>query len=153
MVYNTALGMVQNTEDAQDITQEVFVKAFKALKGFRNEALLKTWLYRITINTCIDQLRKMKTKDMYEEPGNFADFNHPGVLYENREKAAILFKAISRLPEKQKAAFILQKTEGCAVSEVAEIMNISVQATESLLARAKENLRKNLSDYYEEFRS
>lgn len=150
MVYNTALGMLQHKEDAEDITQEVFLKIFSGIDSFRNESQLKTWIYRITINTSLDQLRKKKKRRIEQvETDRYAEFNHPGVLAEQRENAAILFSAIGTLPEQQKAAFILQKLEGCTVAEIGQILSVSVQAAESLLARAKQNLRTQLSSYYE----
>ena len=149
MIYNTALGMVQHKEDAEDITQEVFLKVFAGMDRFRQEAQFKTWIYRITINASLDHLRKKK--NVTGEFETIEEFNHPGVLAEQKENAALLFRAISTLAEQQKAAFILQKTEGRSVSEVAEILGISVQAAESLLARAKQNLKKKLAGYYEQF--
>ena len=75
-------------------------------------------------------------------------FIHPGVLTENKEQAAILFKAINQLPEKQKTAFMLQKIQDMSQQNIAEIMELSEGAVESLLMRAKANLKKLLSNYY-----
>jgi RNA polymerase sigma-70 factor (ECF subfamily) len=74
------------------------------------------------------------------------DFNHPGVTLDNKEKASILFKAIKELPENQQIAFILNKVEGLSYQEVADIMKSSLSAVESLLHRAKTNLKENLKN-------
>ena len=81
-----------------------------------------------------------------DEPVNF---NHPGVLLDNKEKAAVLFKALKKLPENQRIAFTLHKIEGLPYQEVAEIMQTSLYAVESLMVRAKAGLRKILENYYQ----
>ena len=158
MVYNTAISIVQNSEDAEDITQEVFITVYEKLAGFREEALLSTWIYRITVRKAIDHEKRKKRqkhggflKRIFalrneDEPVNF---DHPGVQLDNKEKASILFRSIKRLPEKQRVAFTLQKVEGLSNPEIAEIMDSSVQAVESLQARAKGNLKTILENYYQ----
>jgi RNA polymerase sigma-70 factor (ECF subfamily) len=77
------------------------------------------------------------------------DFIHPGIILENKERAGILFKAIDRLPEKQKTAFILNKIEYLRYDEISEVMNLSKSSVESLIHRAKSNLQKYLYDFYQ----
>ena len=77
------------------------------------------------------------------------DFQHPGVKLENKEKAVVLFKAIDKLPDNQKTAFTLHKLQGLSYLEVADIMETSLSSVESLMHRAKNNLKKILSDYYQ----
>jgi len=158
MVYNTALGIVQNEEDAEDVTQEVFVKVYEGLNDFRREASMATWIYRITITTSLDfekQKKRQKRGGLLKrvfgnkEADESPDFNHPGVALDKKEDAAVLFLAIKKLPEKQKTAFLLHKIESLTNNEIAEILSISLQAAESLQVRAKNNLRKYLKEYYE----
>ena len=158
MVYNTTLGIVQNEEDAEDITQEVFLKVYEGLKDFRREASLSTWIYRITITTALDfekQKKRHKRGGLLQrvfgsrEADETPDFNHPGVTLDKKEDAAVLFLAIKKLPEKQRTAFLLHKIEGLTNSEIGEILTISLQAAESLQIRAKNNLRNYLKEYYE----
>ena len=78
-----------------------------------------------------------------------ADFDHPGIIIEKKERAAELFRALKQLPDKQRIAFTLHKLEGQSYQEVAEIMSTSLYAIESLMARAKTNLKKSLAKYYE----
>ncbi len=75
-------------------------------------------------------------------------FQHPGVLLENQERAAILFQALEKLPEKQKAAFVLHHLEALSYVEIAEVLQLSLSSVESLLFRAKQNLQRLLGDYY-----
>ena len=77
------------------------------------------------------------------------DFNHPGIALDNKERAAVLFKAIDRLPENQKIAFTLHKVEGLSYQEISDVMKTSVSSVESLMHRAKNNLKKLLRDHYE----
>ena len=76
------------------------------------------------------------------------DFNHPGVSLDNKERAAVLFKAIEALPENQKSAYTLHKLEGLSYRDVSEVLNTTVSAVESLMSRANQNLRKQLEEYY-----
>lgn len=158
MVYNTALGIVQHREDAEDITQEVFVKIYNSVDQFKKESKLTTWVYKITVRTALDvEKAKLRQKrgglwkrifnpSVEEEP---LSFDHPGVKLDNKEDARLLFAAVSKLPEKQKLAFLLHKTEGLDFTEIAQIMDTTKTAVESLQARAKLNLRNWLEKYYE----
>lgn len=159
MVYNTALGIVQNAEDAEDIAQEVFVQVYQSIGSFKGESKFSTWLYRITVTKSLDHERKKKRKKRFgfvrslfgeqnEVTVNPPDFNHPGVTLDNKENAAVLFKAISELPENQRVAFTLNKVEGLSYQEVSDVMKTTVSSIESLMHRAKNNLRKKLEDYY-----
>lgn len=158
MVYNLALNYVQNQMDAQDISQEVFVKIYQNLH--KHDPLLsslKTWIYRITINQSLDFIKAKKNAKRYalftglfytntQEPiSELLSFDHPGVTLENQEELKNLFKLINTLPDSQKTALILLKIEDRSQKEVAEIMNISEKAVESLLSRAKQTLSKKLN--------
>ena len=160
MVYNTALGIVQNNEDAEDVAQEAFIQAHESIDQFKGDSKFSTWLYRITVSKALDHLRKKKRKKRFaflqslfgtneEEVRHTPDFNHPGVSLENKERAAILFEAIEKLPENQRVAFTLHKLEGLSYQEVAEIMETSLSSIESLMHRAINNLKKTLSEYYQ----
>lgn len=159
MVYNTALGIVQQEDDADDVTQEVFIQVYQSVSSFKGESKFSTWLYRITVTKSLDHLKRKKTKkrfafvqrlfgNSHEESLHPEDFNHPGVLMEQKEKAATLFKALEQLPENQRIVFTLHKLEGLKHQEIGDVMQISVTAVESLIARAKANLRRILKDYY-----
>ena len=161
MVYNTALGIVQNPEDAEDIAQEAFVQVYESVHAFKGEAKFSTWLYKITVTKTMDHLRRKKRKKRFafvqslfgandEIAHDPPDFHHPGVALDKKETAAELFKAIEQLPENQKIAFTLNKLEGLNYQEVSEIMNTTVPSIESLLHRAKNNLKKLLEIYYRE---
>ena len=159
MVYNTVLSIVQNDEDAEDITQEVFVQVHQSVSSFKSDSKFSTWLYRITIAKALDHEKRKKRKkrfafvqSLFGEKGETQyhpiEFNHPGVQLENKEKAGELFKVLQQIPNNQRIAFTLNKIEGLNNEEIAAIMNTSFYAVESLLARAKTNLKKKLENYY-----
>jgi len=163
MVYNTALSIVQQEEDAEDVTQEVFVQVYQSIEGFKRESKFSTWLYRITLSKAMDHERRKKrkkrfafVKSLFGEGSEVVvdppDFNHPGVSLDNKEKAAILFKAMESLPDNQRMAFVLNKVEGLSYQEISEVMETTVSAVESLLHRAKTNLRKELKTFYDQLK-
>lgn len=152
-----ALQYVQNQEDAQEITQDVFVAVHHAMYNFKGKSSISTWIYRIAINKSLDFLKAKQRKkrfaflsslfypDTTEIKYDTATFDHPGVLLENKEAIAEIFRHINELPDAQKTALILTKIEQKSQIEVAEIMDISVKAVEGLLQRAKNNLSKKLN--------
>jgi len=161
MVYNTALGIVQDEADADDITQEVFVQVYQSVSSFKGESKLSTWLYRITINRALDHEKRKKRGKRFafvkallgmpgEEDLHPPVFEHPGILMERKENAAVLMRALKKIPDNQRIAFTLHKLEGQSYQAIAEIMGTTLYAVESLMTRAKANLRKALKNYYEQ---
>ncbi len=157
-IYNTTFSYVQNKEDTEEIVQDTLLSALSGLRRFKNESKLRTWVYRIALNKSKDFLkyksRKKRSGKMvsihridnderaqYYEPTNFM---HPGTILESKEQMNIMFDAIQRLPEKQKSVLILAKLDKTPQKEIADMMDLTVKAVESLLTRAKKNLRKYL---------
>jgi len=153
-VFNLALQYVQNKEEAQEITQDVFLVIYKKMDAFRHEAGISTWIYRITINKSIDHLRtrqrKKKLVSLLQVIGlrstemDPPDFDHPGVKLEQKERIQEIFNAINQLPERQKTVLLLNKIEKVLLNEISGIMDLSPKAVESLLMRAKTGLEKKL---------
>ena len=159
-VYNTCLGLLQHSGDAEDVAQEVFIEIFRSAGNFRGDAKISTWLYRIAYNKCMDHVRaKSRNKrsgQVISIDGETAPqiasenyFEHPGISMERKEESKIVFAAIAALPENQRVAFTLNKIDGLSYKEVGEIMEMKLPAVESLLHRAKQNLKKLLTDYYD----
>ena len=160
LVYNTVLGIIQSNDDAEDVAQEVFIQVFQSIKHFKGESKLSTWLYRIAITKSLDWQRRKSRKKRFAIIERFfgiddslkhdpPEFHHPGVAIENKEKATLLFKAMTKLPENQRIAFTLNKVEGLSYLEVATVMQVTEASVEALLHRAKQNLRKELVNYYD----
>ncbi len=157
MVYNLSLQYVQNTDDAQDITQEVFVKVYQNLSNFNAAtASLKTWIYRIAINQNLDFIKQKKAKKRFgfitslfhhetNEPiADAVHFNHPGIALEDKELMQKIFGFINELPSNQRTAIVLARLDDRSQKEIAVIMQMSVKAVESLLQRAKQTLNKKM---------
>jgi RNA polymerase sigma-70 factor (ECF subfamily) len=152
-VFNTAVGLLQQHGDAEDITQEVFIQVYRSVQQFKGSAALSTWIYRITVTKCLDHIRSKKRKKRFgfivsifgndnqplHEP---ADFYHPGVALDKKQDAALLFTLIDELPENQKTAFVLNKLEDLSYAEIALVMKTTESAVDSLLQRARQNLKK-----------
>lgn len=151
-VYNTAMGFLHNSEDAQDITQDVFIELFRSFSSFRGDSRLSTWVYRITVNKSLNLLRKKRPSLMHRVfgtgPGPLPDPTDPqpdpSQTIENKELRLQLTRAIDALPEKQRTAFILDKFEDLSYKEIANVMELSLPAVESLLFRARRQLQRSL---------
>jgi RNA polymerase sigma factor (sigma-70 family) len=162
LVYNVALHYVQNIEDAEEITQDVFVQVHQSMDKFKNNSSIKTWIYRITINKSLDFIKYKKSKkrlfifgsksDSEKELNSISTFEHPGIALELQENAKILFGVIDELTENQRTAFILSKLDGLSNPEIADIMQLSISSVESLVFRAKTTLKEKLSKKFEEYR-
>lgn len=160
-VLNACLKQIPNKQDAEDLTQEVFLAAHLNLEKFEGRSKLSTWLYSIIINKCREHHRnqnRLKRKGVEQSIDDeniqwsntpSVEFDHPGIQLERKEHANILFQAIGNLPENQRIAYSLNKIDGQSYAEVAEIMQLSVSSIESLIFRANKNLRKLLADFYE----
>lgn len=161
-VFNTCINLIRNKEDAEDVTQEVFTAIYLSLDTFGGTSKLSTWIYSIALNKSKEFLRKKTRKkrsgfmttiekdDSHIVPTATIEFNHPGVLMENKERSVILFEAIDQLAENQKIAYTLHKIEGKSYTEVAELTELSVSSVESLMFRAKKKLQQLLESYYKE---
>jgi RNA polymerase sigma factor (sigma-70 family) len=157
LVYNLSLQYVQNAQDAQEISQDVFLKIYEKRNSFKGNSSLKTWIYRITINTSLDFI-KAKKRDKrgfffsalrIDGPDctiSIPNFNHPGVQMEDKEGVELIFTAINRLPLEQKTIIILLRLEEKTQAETAEIIGKSTKAVESLYQRAKKNLHVFLNE-------
>ena len=153
-IYNTVLSYVQHPAEAEELTQDIFVKLYETGHTYAGNAQLSTWIYRIAVNASLDHLRKRaarkraiwRTSSLADAPEP-TDFVHPGIQLERQEDSRHLFRCIDQLPERQKTAFMLSYIEELPQAEVATIMQLSVKAVESLLSRSKKNLRKKLEKH------
>lgn len=153
-VFNTCLSILQNSEEADDLSQEVFIQVFNSIKTFREDSSISTWIYRITLSKCFEHLRFKKRKkrfsnliNIFRGDGTVIDipeFDHPGVILEKKEDAKLLFKAIEKLSEEQKTAYVLKNIQGLSYDKISKIMKKSKSSIESLIFRAKKNLRRYL---------
>ncbi len=161
MVVNTCYRFVFNREDAEDIAQEVFIEVHRSLDRFREESKLSTWIYRIAVTKSLDHLRRLKRKKRFsslkrlvgaeEDPADSIaapERENPADALADKERVVVLRNALDALPDNQKSAFLLSKQDGYSNQEIADILQTSVPAVESLIHRAKKNLQSRLQHYY-----
>jgi RNA polymerase sigma-70 factor, ECF subfamily len=159
-VINTCYRFLNNREDAEEVAQEVFIEIYKSIANFREEAALSTWIYRISVTRSLNFLKKMKRKKRFflfnGNPCYEIELEQiptqsgvsPEEDMEEKERRAILQHAVDSLPENQKTALILSKYDGFDRREIADIMGITTSAVDSLVHRAKSNLREKIRKYY-----
>ena len=157
-MYAVALRMCANREDAQDCLQEAMLRVYRAIGGFKGESSFSTWLYRITMNTCLDELRRRKNKqsasldDLLDEGWAPSDERGSPERHALRAEAArVLHQAIRELPDDMRAAVVLRDIQGCAYEEIARALDINVGTIKSRISRGREKLREKLKENPELF--
>jgi len=146
-VYQVCYRFVGNHEDASDLSQESFVRAWKGLKSFQGQSLLSTWLYRITVNVCLNRVSaKAAPTDPLESIDHFEDTRTEGAQSTllREERAATVRRAIAALPRKQRATLILRTYHDLSHQQIADILGSSVGATKANFFHALANLKKLL---------
>ena len=160
-VYSLALKMLRNPEDAEDVLQDTFLRAYRGIKSFKGNSTFSTWIYRITANSALMRLRKRQLPtvsiddaDEREAPINIADWA-PGPVEQmlNQETQAAMTEAIEALPPEFRQVFVLRDIEELSNAEVAEILDLSVAAVKSRLHRARLKVRNRLANYFTEPRT
>ena len=143
-VYALARRTLLQDQEAEDVTQEAFLRAWKALPSWEPRAKFSTWLHRVTLNLCRDRLRKKRETVMDEPPEMVDTALRPEQELARTQTHSVLQDAINNLPERQREAITLCSLQELSNIEAAEIMDISVEAIESLLSRARRGLRAAL---------
>lgn len=157
--FNTCNSFVHNQQDADDLTQEVFIEVFRSANRFRGDSKLSTWIYRIAVNKSLNYLRLKKRRKWLQPIEDLFDLSqkmkpatdkgsNPSENIENQQLSIRLHKAIDSLSENQRTAFLLSKYEELSYQQIAEVMQTSLPAIESLIHRAKLNLQKILYNDY-----
>lgn len=162
MIYRLAIKMVNNPQDAEDILQETFIKAYRHLKNFDGRSSLSTWLYRIATNEALMFLRRQKpdtvsvnesldTGEGEVEPLQIIDWSSlPEEEMMSAEAQVYLDKAVDKLSPSLRVVFVLRDIQGLSTRETAEVLDISETAVKTRLSRARLQLREELTSYYGE---
>ena len=157
-IYNYVYRMTGSSEDAEDLTQEVFIRMYTSIDSFRGQSSLNTWLFRIAGNLCIDRFRRTKNRTpaySLDEPVGEADqaqevpdhTYEPHRLLENVELAEHIQQALSKLPEKLRATLLLHDVEGLPYEEIAQVIGCPLGTVKSRLFNARMQLRQHLTGY------
>ena len=160
LVFGSAFRILANTSDAEDVSQEVFIEVFRSIHKLKSEDDLSGWLFKISKNKSISLLRKRNPAkantalDIHNELTQLklhksqVEHNTPAQALEEKEARQVLFNAIDSLPENQKKVLLLHKFEDYSQIEICEALQLSQSSVESLIYRAKSNLRKSLFSYF-----
>lgn len=157
-MYAVALRLCANREDAQDCLQEAMLRVYRSIGSFKGESSFSTWLYRITTNTCLDELRRRKNKQSTSldvlltegwMPANEHSSPERDVL--RKELAKCIYDAIRELPDDMRAAIVLRDIQGCSYEEIAQILDINLGTIKSRISRGREKLREKLKKHPELF--
>ena len=143
-VYQLCYRFVGNHEDASDLAQDVFVRAYRGLRSFKGQSSLGTWLYRIGVNVCLNKVGSKTPKAESIGDNAAGDFEHPADALVRRERAAEVRAAIARLPKKQRATLILRVYHELPHEQIAGILGSSVGAVKANFFHALNNLKKLL---------
>jgi RNA polymerase sigma-70 factor (ECF subfamily) len=153
-ILNLVYRTIGDTNEAEDIAQEVFIKVYKNIRSFKGESKFLTWISKITVNLCMDKLRekvKNKEENIDEEVWSlFAQHEsfNPEVTAERHELQEIIKKAIETLPEELRVVFVLRELENFSYDEISQMLNIPMGTVESRLYRARIKLRTYLKDLW-----
>ncbi len=158
-VFNICYRMLGNYEDANDSAQDIFIRVYRSLQGFRLQSSFSTWLYRIAVNTCknrvgsssyrrnrsVIRINGSTNRDGEERSMEIGDCTHtPNGALERKEREAVIQKAIESLPENQRTVVVLRDAEGFAYDEIVEITGLNLGTVKSRIARARERLKDKL---------
>lgn len=155
-VFNIAFRMVGNYDDASELTQEVFIRVFKSLKNFKEQSLFSTWIYKITTNVCLDEIRKRKKrKAVYLDEEIKLDENEvkrqieddkptPEMIAEKNEISKAVNDAIESLSEEHRTVIVLRDLQGFSYEEIAKITSCPEGTVKSRINRARQALKEIL---------
>ncbi|MFV0313919.1 MAG: RNA polymerase sigma factor [Anaerotignum sp.] len=156
MVYNVALRMMNHSEDAKDISQEVFIKAYRNISNFDERSTFSTWIYRITTNTCIDEMRKRKGKQTFSLDNEFEgeesswkrevadDADTPEKSLLKKEEKNEILMAMEGVSEEYKMVFILRDIQGLSYEEISDILDLTLGTVKSRISRARKNIKEEI---------
>lgn len=162
-VHNLAMRLTRNSEDAEEVLQDVFLTVYRKIDGFEGKAKFSSWLYRITVNAAFMKLRKRKQDQSVSLDDMLPHLQNKAITQKtaygaagdslalNNEVREALEGAIHRLPDEYRAVFVLRDIDGLSNKEVGEILNLSIPAVKSRLHRSRLMLRKKLRRFYEDY--
>ncbi len=157
-MFAVALRMCANREDAQDCLQDAMIRIYRSISGFQAKSSFSTWVYRITMNTCLDELRRRKVRgaasldtllDGGWSPSDEEDVPEKYAI--QSEQRRTLDQAIAELPEDMRSAIVLRDIQGFSYDEIAEMLTVNIGTVKSRISRGRERLRHILKDHMELF--
>jgi RNA polymerase sigma-70 factor (ECF subfamily) len=156
--FHVALRALNNSQDAEDVVQDAFVKVWKSLKSFRHDSRFRTWLYRIVMNLCYNQLPKLRKDINTLDPDSIhlelMDTNlnmDPVIRLEGKETLTFIQQQIKSLPDQYRIMLLLRYQQGCSYAEISEILDVPLGTVKTGIFRARERLKDSVYKYQEEW--
>lgn len=156
-IFNLAYRIIGDYDDAADLAQDALIRIFRSISGFKEQSSFSTWVYRITTNVCLDEIRKRKNKkvlsldeEIHMEDGDLkrqimSDDPQPDEVAETEELRSIINNAISSLPEDQRIVISLRDIQGLSYEEISEVLDCPVGTVKSRINRSRQALKNVLS--------
>ena len=165
VILNVCYGFVKNEEEAEDLTQEVFMEVYKTVSKFLGRSTLTTWIYRIAVSKSLDALKMKKSKKRaaffekrirsdsadLEIQQTASDIPNPETQLEQLQQQQFIDHCLSKLADTQRIAFVLSRQDGLSYKEISKVMEKSIASVEALIHRAKKNLRMIMTESYKDF--
>lgn len=153
-IYNVCRQILGNPRDAEDASQDVFIKAYQKLDTLEPAPYLSSWLYRVAVNTCIDYKRKSAARPIVRPSAGHMEFMpeagsslpSPEVFYEAKKTGEAIQRGLGHISRKLRAVIVLKEVEGLSYEEIAAALDISIGTVKSRLSRAREELRRHLRE-------
>ena len=156
-IYSLTLRLTGDREEAADLAQEAFVKAWQGLASFQGESSFSTWMYRLTTNVCIDHLRRQKRREGVEPAVSLDDENSgwaepagrdsdPQQVLEQSERGQALARGLAKLPDWQRRVLVLRELSGLSYQEIGEALDIDLGTVKSRISRGRKRLRDFLTE-------
>jgi RNA polymerase sigma-70 factor (ECF subfamily) len=152
-VFQTCMGFLHDNDEAADLTQEIFIKIYEKLHSFKGKSSFSTWLYRVTMNMAINYKRKMawrsifqpqqQSTELFDETGSYNADSH----LKKTEQKKLIKRVLDKLTKQQRKAFVLSHYRELSNNELADVLDISLKAAESLLFRARTSVNREIKNY------
>jgi len=157
-IFHVAYRMLGDTAEASDVVQEIFIKVFRNIGGFKGEAALKTWIFRIALSEILNRLRWWKSRhrsstvSLDDQPNGHEHYvpdsgPSPEEMLESKEREVAIQEALAKLSSEHRSIIVLRDIEGFSYTEIADVLGISLGTVKSRLARGREDLKKSLIRY------
>ena len=154
-VYNISLGMLCNSEDAADVTQETFLRLHRSLDSFRGDATFSTWLYRVAVNLCITELRRRRRSRFQfledvihdEDPALHEELEHPDEAIQQAEEARVVRRVLRTLPPDYRAIIVLRHFQQLAYEEICQVLGLTLSQVKTRLFRARKMFRDRFQSF------
>ena len=146
-IFTLCFNLLSDYDEANDVAQDVFIKVYKSIGKFNFESKFSTWLYRVTVNTCISYIHKVKKNRTVRVEESIDEINAIPAKDSSDKTTVAVKEALNKIPQKEKTILVLKDIDGFSYKEIAEILNINIGTVRSRISRARESMKHHLRGY------